>query len=187
MGIYYSIADLEKMLKELAGLFPRLGIPYMLIGGLAVDLWGRPRATLDIDFSILANDADVKKLLSAAAKLSYIENNEWGPYLYLIVRKLQVRLMKNGVNVDVLLQRDMHDVKAMSRRRRKRIGGLSIYVPSPDDLILQKLKVGRPRDFEDALAVMVRSKKDIDFRYLWRWAAKLGIQAELNYIVRGVK
>ena len=34
--------------------FRDLKVPYMLIGALALPVWGRPRATLDIDFMILA-------------------------------------------------------------------------------------------------------------------------------------
>ena len=39
---------LESALLEAVGILDRIGIPYMLIGGLAVSLWGEPRSTLDI-------------------------------------------------------------------------------------------------------------------------------------------
>jgi hypothetical protein len=43
--------------------------------------------------------------------------------------------------------------------------------------------VGRPRDFEDALSVLERSGKILDKRYLERWASKIGVSAELRYIL----
>ena len=57
------------------------------------------------------------------------------------------------------------------------------WVVSPEDFILQKLKVGRPRDFEDALSVLERSGKTLDRRYLERWAIRIGISAELDYVL----
>jgi hypothetical protein len=56
------------------------------------------------------------------------------------------------------------------------------WVASPEDLILQKLKVGRPRDFEDAATVLARQHRQIDLEYLYLWAERLGIVGELNYI-----
>jgi hypothetical protein len=56
-------------------------------------------------------------------------------------------------------------------------------VVSAEDFILQKLKVGRPRDFEDALSVLERSGKTLDKRYLQRWADRMGVSAELSYIL----
>lgn len=55
---------------------------------------------------------------------------------------------------------------------------------APDDLILQKLKVGRPRDFEDAVTVMARVPAELDRAYLRRWARRLGVTAELAYVER---
>jgi hypothetical protein len=53
---------------------------------------------------------------------------------------------------------------------------------SPEDFIIQKLRVVRPRDFEDALSVLERSGDILDKRYLQRWAGRLGVSAELRYI-----
>ncbi len=61
--------------------------------------------------------------------------------------------------------------------------GRTYWVVCPEDFILQKLKVGRPRDFEDALSVLERSEKSLDKRYLQRWAGRIGISAELEYIL----
>jgi hypothetical protein len=46
--------DLEAALRDIVLAVRQVRIPYMLIGALALPVWGRPRATLDIDFMILA-------------------------------------------------------------------------------------------------------------------------------------
>ena len=58
------------------------------------------------------------------------------------------------------------------------------WVVSAEDFILQKLKVGRPRDFEDALSVVERLGVKLDRNYLKRWAARLGVTGELDYVMR---
>ena len=61
--------------------------------------------------------------------------------------------------------------------------GRYYWLVSPEDFIIQKLKVGRPRDFEDALSVLERCGKTLDKRYLQRWADRIGVSAELHYIL----
>lgn len=64
------------------------------------------------------------------------------------------------------------------------MGGRHYWVVAPEDFILQKLKVGRPRDFEDALSVLERSGSQLVLPYLRRWARRLGVSGELEYVLR---
>ena len=68
-------------------------------------------------------------------------------------------------------------------KRKKRLKGRYYWVAAPEDFILQKLKVGRPRDFEDVLSVLERSGKGLDQVYLEKWSERLGITAELDYVL----
>lgn len=78
--------------------------------------------------------------------------------------------------------RDRHDRELFRRRRKKRLEERYYWIVAPEDFILQKLKVGRPRDFEDAIPVLERSRGELNRRYLERWAKRLGIIGELGYI-----
>ena len=55
--------------------------------------------------------------------------------------------------------------------------------PCPEDLILLKLKAGRPHDFEDALGVFKNPHVHVDLDYLWGWANQLGLHGELSYVL----
>ena len=103
---------------------------------------------------------------------------KWNPLL----TGFQLRFQFQGTTVDVLRPRDAHDRQIFQRKRRKRMDGRSYWLVAPEDFVLQKLKVGRPRDFEDALSVLERSGNILDRRYLRRWAGKIGVSAELKYI-----
>lgn len=100
-----------------------------------------------------------------------------------MLRGIQLRFQLHGVTVDLLRPRDEHDQQLFRRKRKRSIDGRYYWFVSPEDFIIQKLKVGRPRDFEDALSVLQRSGKTLDRRYLQRWADRTGVSAELKYIL----
>lgn len=135
-----------------------------------------------MDFLVLVDERNLARLGERMAKAGMALDDtwiKWNPML----RGSQLRFQFQGITVDVMRPRDAHDQKLFRRKRRKRIDERYCWVVSPEDLILQKLKVGRPRDFEDALSVLERSGKALDRRYLRRWAARIGISAELRYIL----
>jgi hypothetical protein len=158
----------------------------MIIGALAVGIWGRPRTTLDLDVVILTERSGLQRLASQAVKKAFVVDQQWAERNPMI-RDTQLRLLHRSLPVDLMLPRDSHDQDALRRRRRKRWRARSLWFVAPEDLILQKLKVGRPRDFEDALSVWHQQRRRIDKRHLWRWARRLRIVPELEYVARGLK
>jgi hypothetical protein len=158
-------------------------VRYAIIGAWALSLWGKPRATADLDFLVLVKDDRLERL-TAVMTNSGMEIDElwqqWNPLL----RGSQARLQYRGVTIDLLLPRDQHDQAIFRRLRKKRVAGRYYWVVSLEDFILQKVKVGRPRDFEDAVSVIARFPEMLDRKYLERWADRLGVIAELDYVMR---
>jgi len=162
--------------------FQRHRIPYALIGAMALNIYGRPRTTLDIDFLILLDEADLSNIKVMALPEGFGIDEEWAKWNPMIA-KSQARLIVQNISVDIMLPRDEHDKASLKRRRRKKIGNKMLYIVTPEDFILQKLKVGRPRDFEDAVTVLERLSGDLDISYMKRWANRLGISEELDYVL----
>jgi hypothetical protein len=158
----------------------------MVIGALAVGIWGRPRTTLDVDVVILTGRSGLQGLGSQAVKRAFVVDQQWAERNPMM-RDTQLRLLHRSLPVDLMLPRDQHDRDALRRKRRKRWRARSLWFVAPEDLILQKLKVGRPRDFEDALSVWQEQRRNIDERHLWKWARRLRIVQELEYVARGLK
>jgi hypothetical protein len=152
-----------------------------MIGAWALAAWGRPRATTDVDFLVLVREKDFSRLGERMTQVGMILDETWRQWNP-VLRGSQLRFQFQATTIDLLRPRDAHDQQVFRRRRRKRIDGRYYWVVSPEDFILQKLKVGRPRDFEDALSVLERVGKSLDGGYLQRWAGRIGISGELNYI-----
>ncbi|MGH7960978.1 MAG: hypothetical protein ACRERD_04000 [Candidatus Binatia bacterium] len=169
------------LLDRVTACFRRERIAYVLIGAWALAAWGRPRATTDVDFLVLVNEGDLERLSGRLVHVGMERDEtweEWNPML----RGLQMRFQSLGVTVDLLRSRDLHDAQVFQRRRKKRMDGRYYWVVSAEDFILQKLKVGRPRDFEDAMSVVQGARVQLDRKYLEYWAGRLGVREELAYI-----
>lgn len=175
-------SNLQTALKRVVDCFRRERLPYMLIGAWVLVAWGRPRATLDLDFLVLVNEKDLDRLSARMTRAGMTLDEtwlEWNPLL----RGYQLRFQCQGGTIDLLRPRDPHDQQVFQRRRKKRLDGRYYWVVSPEDFILQKLKVGRPRDFEDALSVVEQLRDRLDREYLGHWARRLGVTEELDYVL----
>lgn len=73
--------------------------PYMVIGAFALSAWGRPRATLDVDFMILADNVS-EKLSATLSKAGFRIDEKWSPYNPMI-RSIQQRLRLDVMSVPV--------------------------------------------------------------------------------------
>lgn len=178
-----SRGNLSTVLRRVVNSLRRGRVSYVIIGAWALSAWGKPRATADLDFLVFVNEEEFNRLsrLMTGAGLEIDESwQQWNPML----RDSQLRFQYRGVAIDFLRPRDSHDQGIFRRRRKKRLGRQYYWVVSPEDFILQKLKVGRPRDFEDALSVIERSGSKLNRKYLREWAGRIGVAPELNYIVR---
>lgn len=174
--------NIAVLLERVTAYFRRKRVPYVLIGAWALAVWGRPRATTDLDFLVLVNEEDLGRLSSQMIRAGMELDEtwlEWNPML----RGAQLRFQWQEVSIDLLRPRDQHDQQIFQRRRKKRMDGRYYWVVSAEDFILQKLKVGRPRDFEDAVSVVERRQKELDHTYLEHWARRLGVMEEFGYIM----
>lgn len=155
----------------------------MIVGAVAVGVWGRPRATADIDVTVLVDEAGLDALAQAAGPLGLAIDRQWLEWNPLL-RGTNVRLTAAGAAVDIMRPRDRHEERAIERRQPVTIEGRQLWFAAPDDLVLMKLKAGRPRDFEDAVGVLVAQRVVLDEAYMTDWAGRLGIADELAYVLR---
>jgi len=136
----------------------------MLIGGLAVALWGEPRATLDADFTIWVEPEDLESSIAALSqRLRALPADP--PGFARQTRALPVETSA-GVRVDLILGSLPYERLAINRARRKEVAGGAVPVASVEDLILMKLISERQKDIDDARGLLRRFKASLDRAYL---------------------
>jgi predicted nucleotidyltransferase len=175
---------LRNTLVEFIDFLESHDVMYMVIGAMAVAIWGRPRATADIDFTLLTDSEGLETIGEGAERRGFVIDRQWLEW-HPLQRGVQIRLTSADVFIDLVRPMDQHQEQALHRRRSIDIAGRTVWFVSPEDLIVMKLKAGRPRDFEDAVSVLARQKGRLDESYMVDWAVRIGVYDELAYVMGG--
>lgn len=168
--------DPRKLLARVADVLNRLKIPYLVTGGMAVFVWGRPRYTADIDIIVELGPGNVDKLTSALRSLSeasYVGENSIQKAL---LQKGEFNFIdgESGIKVDFWVGgRNPFDKERFKRPVFKNVFGKRVAFISAEDLILSKLlwhrDGGSSRHLEDIESVL-KIQKELDLRYIRKWA-----------------
>ena len=183
-------ADPRHLLVHIAKILEQLHIPYIVTGGIAVLVWGRPRFTADIDIVSGLKMSEVPKLEKVLKKLSdtgYVDRlamekalTEEGEFNFIDG--------ESGVKIDFwILKKEKFDLSRIKRKVEKKILGQRVFFTSPEDLILIKLqwykKSASSRQLEDVESILKISGKQLDTPYLKAWAKALKVESILNKLL----
>jgi len=132
------------------------GSGFALIGGLALDAWGIPRATKDADFAVPVGVAE------KAADMLRGPATEVRP---LRIGGVGVRDSERGLRID-LVDRRFHFAKlfgeaieeAQASGRKARVGVHVVNLVSLEFLLAMKLVSGKPKDEIDARRILQREE-----------------------------
>jgi len=137
-------------------------VRYLLVGGLAVNLHGIPRATMDVDLIVSFDRGNLDSLMAVSQELGLKpvapvdlhdladadKRQPWATQKHMVVFALQAPELK-GPTLDILIDPALDVEAAMSRAVRRDIQGVKVSLISVPDLILLKEKGGRPQDIAD--------------------------------------
>jgi hypothetical protein len=137
-------------------------IRYMLVGGLAMNLHGVPRATMDVDLVLAFDVQNLKSFLALADALQLkpvapvslsglldpLQRKKWSDEKHMIAFALRPPDIQ-GPTVDVLIDPPMDVEKVLTRAVWRDVQGVQIPLISVEDLIQLKEKSGRLQDHSD--------------------------------------
>ncbi len=153
----------EQILESIAEGLERLGIPYMVIGGQAVLLYGEPRLTRGIDVTL---GTDLGRLSEV---LDWVRGNGWRVLVEapaeFVGRTMVLPCLDpaTGIRVDLIFSFSYYEQQALKRARRVSMGRAEVCFVSLEDLIIHKMLAGRPRDLEDVRTILLKNRTlDLD-------------------------
>jgi hypothetical protein len=137
-------------------------IRYLIVGGVAVNLHGVPRATFDFDLVISIDEENMTRLLEVLQKDGFVPMLPEDPKGLLdpvkIAHWIKSRNLiafsfhhskENYKVVDIVLDHPLDFEEAYARRIVKKLETLELHLASIEDLISMKEKSARPKDLKD--------------------------------------
>lgn len=156
------------------------GLDYMVVGGLALDVLGTPRMTMDIDIQILSDEgpAPGDAVFLGAIIQERSRDEVFGQEVVIL------HLPTYGVPIEVFLTDHWMTRQALERRRWVESDDLgNVPIPTPEDFMLLKSafhqsptrsKVKRASDGIDIESVVKRHGERLDSAYVEKNARRLG-------------
>lgn len=163
----------NSLLTRIAKLLSAGNIPYMIIGGQAVLLYGEPRLTKDIDITLGVNVnrlSDIIKIGEMLGLRILVEN------VSDFVNKTMVLPLYDevsGLRVDMIFSFTDYENIALNRSVNINIAGTGVKFAALEDVIVHKIFAGRPIDLED-VSNIIHKNPDYDKKYVLTWLGTLG-------------
>lgn len=163
-----------------------LGFDYMVVGSLSSNFYGVPRSTEDADFVVESGTKSLQNVLRRLGSEFLIEPQASFETITMTMRHI-LRAPASGFTIELFqLSDDKYDRERFRRRRRVRLYGRTVVLPTAEDVIVTKLfwALARkhPKDREDVRDVIAVQHMILDWDYINTWAAQQGTQALLDEI-----
>lgn len=134
-------------LTEVFRSFQDHDVRYLVIGGIAANIHGVPRATFDLDVTIEPTLDNAKNLLTALLEAGYVTAELTTPEKVL---SHEITIFKDKVRIDVQTKTPgIVFEDAWLRKDTVSFKSQPIHVVCRGDLVASKKAAGRPRDLED--------------------------------------
>ena len=159
-------------------------IPYFLAGSIASMVYGIPRATKDVDFVVEIGGDGIDRLARRLAgqfefdPQQHVETSTW-------TRRYILRSSRPVFEVELFIKSaDPHHLEQWTRRRmlHNPILGRDAWMPAPEDVVIQKLRWGRPKDIADVETVIGVQGAKLDWTYIERWCDAHGSRKRLDEV-----
>jgi hypothetical protein len=138
---------------------------YCFIGGIALQRWGQPRLTNDIDITILTGFGQEAHYVDELLKL--YNGRMPDAREFALTNRVLLLITNDGIPIDVALGGIAFEEKLVSRASiYEFLPGLTLPTCSAEDLIVLKSFADRARDWADVETVIIRQRKQLDWEYI---------------------
>jgi hypothetical protein len=155
---------------------------FCFIGGLAVQRWGEPRETIDVDLTLLTGFTDESAFVSTLLE-SFTPRIADAAAFARVNRVLLLRA-DSGVGLDIALGGLPFEESAVAR------SSLFTFPPdvplrtcSAEDLVVFKAFADRPKDWVDVEGIIIRQSSIMDWDYVRTQLAQLAALKEAPELV----
>ncbi|MEF8825034.1 MAG: hypothetical protein V5A27_01630 [Halapricum sp.] len=180
-------SELDRLILDIGDVLEDLGIEYSVVSGYVAVLFGRSRATEDID--VITERLDEGTADELARRLQ--KEGYWGSAMPLddlyetLGDDLPVRIAEEGhrvPTVELKFASDEYDRISLDNAISVRLGGAHLRVASLEFQIAYKLNMGAQKDYEDALYLYEVAGPSLNRTALAHYVTKLGVEDEYEQL-----
>lgn len=164
------------------------GVEYVLVGGLAVIAHTFPRTTLDVDFVVAAPLGAIGQIAPHFPASFHLDPQPQMEMLTGTYRWI-VTVEGSTFRVEIFhLADDAHHHELFRRRIATPLPSLghTVWIPTPEDLVIQKLRWARLKDLDDARNILAVQGDAIDYAHIEMWCARHGTLERLAEVRAGI-
>jgi predicted nucleotidyltransferase len=154
-------------LRKLKRLLDSHHIRYMVIGGLANTVWGRPRYTHDADLKVLLDELSIVQFGELVGRHLALRRAD----AVALAQRVYVLLVQvtDDLPADLAIGFLPYEVQAVDRAVQVKVEGVELPVCTAEDLIIHKAISERERDWLDIEGVLLRQGDKLDQHYIETW------------------
>jgi hypothetical protein len=137
-------------------------VRYLVVGGMAVNLYGYVRMTVDLDIMVDLEEENLKRLIKAMERVNCRPKVPVKPIEFTLSEKREQWMVEKEAvvftfidlsdpikHIDIFIKNPIDFEKAYQSRTIIHLKNIPINLAAIDDLIELKRLSGRPRDLED--------------------------------------
>lgn len=149
----------------------KLDIPHMVVGSFSSNAYSFPRATKDADIVVEFKLGDLDRVTDFLDENFYVDRQMSFETITHSVRNV-LTWRPTGFDIELFrLNDDSHHQQRFARRVKLPLEAIRMetWLPTPEDVIIQKLRWKRHRDLADARQVVASQMEILDWPYLYSW------------------
>lgn len=166
------------LLQRVSNALQNADIPFMLVGGMALNIYAIPRMTRDFDIVLALEKNRITDFLNIFEGNFYI-------YEPTVVEEVERKGMFNVIDLEthfrigfILLKNDAYSEVSFQRKQLNTDLGFDIYVASLEDLVISKIQWIQDYQSEKQMndIRLLASLDNLDKTYLMSWIEKLQLK-----------
>lgn len=151
--------------KEIQEFFVKQDWKFCFIGGVALQRWGQPRLTRDIDITLFCEFGGEANIIETLLKRYESRISE--PEQFALQNRVLLLLSDNGIGIDVALGGLLFEEEMIHRASYfEFLPGLFLKTCSAEDLLILKAFADRLQDRADVDSIVRKQRGGIDRNYV---------------------
>ncbi len=193
------MAEIKNILIRIGEIFEEINLNYVIVGGLAAIIRGKPRTTMDIDIIIEDNESKINLLLGKLKTRAFDVLDEQIKWAFhsgvnasifddLSPMRLDVKIARKPIDIAVLKSAESHDYF-----------GVKVKIASLNFILLGKIwflgdisdvadsEFLEYNDIKDFINVYLENKEQVDMLWLEKEVEELKLNSTLARILEYIK